>query len=190
MPSTRRQLLQTLPVAAFGIPGCNSLRPDERPENQTDTSAGQGTSPFYEPTTPTENDSQPEDSPEYKVQTPATVRGVNRRDSSQTVRVTLEIGSSDDRHEVLNQSYKFPPQNSTEMEKFEQHGQYHFTVEIDDQQYTETVYIWPQQLADCNAISPTIELKTSDVSIGVRGTDAGCPPLTATPHSNESDRGE
>ena len=186
MPSKRRRILKTLPGVALGFAGCNSLLSDERPENQTKTASNQGNSPFYEPTTPTKNESIPENPPEYKVQTPATVRGLNRWNESQTVRVTLEIGFSDDRQEVLNQSYEFPPQKTTEIGNFEQQGRYHFTVEIDDQQYTETVYIWPQQLADCNTVSPTIELDPSGVSIGVRRTDAGCPPLTTTPGSNES----
>lgn len=190
MPSKRRRVLKTLPGVALGLAGCNSLLSDERPENQTETSSDQGDSPFYEPTTPTKNESIIESPPEYKVQTPATVRGLNRRNESQTVRVTLEIGLSDDRHEVLNQSFELPPQETTEIGNFEQQGRYHFTVEIDDQRYTEAVYIWPQQLADCNTVSPTIVLEPSDVSIGVRGTDAGCSPLTTTPGSNESHEGE
>lgn len=190
MPSKRRKILKTLPGITLGFAGCNSLLSDGRPENQTETTPDQENSRFYEPTTPTQNESIPESPPEYKVQTPATVRGLNRRNESQTVRVILEIGLSDDRQEVLNQSYEFPPKKTTEIENFEQQGRYHFTVELDDQQYTETVYIWPQQLADCNTVSPTIVLEPSGVSIGVRGTDAGCPPLTTTPGSNESHKGE
>lgn len=187
MPSTRRRFLRTLTLAAGGMAGCSRLQPTEQEDNRTAPSSTEGGSSLYEPTTPAENDSTPKEPPEYKVQTPATVRGFNRRNESVTVRVILNIGPSEERREVLNASYEFPPEERTEIAEFAQHGQYHFTVETDGQQYSEKVYVWPQQLADCNAVSPTIELGPSNVSIGVWGTDAGCPPLTATPTSTHNE---
>lgn len=187
MPSTRRRFLQTWPVAALGIAGCSNVQPDTQDEKLTSTPSADSGSSLYEPTTPDTSESEPKEPPEYKVQTPATVRGWNHRNESLTVRVILEIGTSDDRNEVLNESIEFPKGTHTGIAEFEQHGQYHFTVEIGDERYSETVYVWPQQLADCNTVSPTIEFEPSGVSIGVWGTDAGCPPLTATPNSTEKE---
>lgn len=187
MPSTRRRFLRTLPLATVGMAGCSSLQPNQQEDNRTATSSAEGGSSLYEPTTPVENDSTPKEPPEYKVQTPATVNGLNHRNESVPVRVLLKIGPSEDQREVLNDSYEFAPGERTEIAEFAQHGQYHFTVEIDDHQYSETVYVWPQQLADCNTVSPTIELDPSNVSIGVWGTAAGCPPLTATPNSTHNE---
>lgn len=167
--------------------GCSSLQPNEQGDNRTATSSVEGDSSLYEPTTPVENDSTPKEPPKYKVQTPATVRGFNHRNESVTARVILEIGPSEDRREVLNDSYEFPPGERTGIAEFAQHGQYHFTVEIDGQHYSETVYVWPQQLADCNTVAPTIQLDPSKVSIEIWGTDAGCPPLTATPNSTHNE---
>lgn len=187
MPSKRRRFLTKIQVVAIGLAGCSSQQHDESPATSTEAPPNRNESSLYEPTTPATDGSEPEEPPEYKVQTPATVRGLNRRNETQTVKVILEIGTSDDRQEVLNQSYEFSKGDFTEIAEFERHGRYHFTVEIDDQQYTETVSVWPQQLADCNTVSPTIELEPSDVSIDVWGTDAGCPPLTATPNSTENE---
>lgn len=67
MPSTRRQFLRILPMAAVGIAGCSSLQHNERKDNRTATLSADGES-LYEATTPAKNDSRtPYEEPEYVV---------------------------------------------------------------------------------------------------------------------------
>lgn len=183
MVPDRRTLLRTAVAVTVGMAGCNGLQRDERADNEKirdETPTSTTASPTEEPTVDT-------DPTQYKVQTPATVIGVNRRNKSQTVTVVLEVGQSDDRREVHNQSYEFSPENDTEIGKFEYHGQYHFTIETVGQRYEETVFISYRKLADCNAISPMIFLEESSVEIGVAGTEEDCPPATVSPTPTEND---
>lgn len=186
MSPYRRSFLQALSMATVGIAGCNHPNRLKQSGNQTATPSDRDGSLSYEPTTPAANESEPAEQPKYRIQTPATVFAQNRRNKSQTVRVALKIGSSGNLKEVLNQTYEFTPRNSTEIGSFEQHGQYHFTVEAGEQQYSETVYISSQQLADCNRVSPAVVLERSGVSIDVWQTAIGCPPLTVTPSPNDT----
>lgn len=187
MPSSRRLLLASVSTVTIGIAGCSGLPTRERSAPSTETPANTDDSTLYEPTKPDSNTSAPRDPPEYRVQTPATIRGWNRQNESVTAWISLEIGTTDNRTEVLNETVEFQAGDQSEIAEFEQHGQYHFTVEVADERYSETVYVWPQDLADCNVVSPTIEFEPSSVSIGVGGTDAGCPPLTATSNATGSE---
>lgn len=186
MPLQRRSFLQALPMATVGIAGCNHLDRQNGADNRTATPSNRDGSLSYEPTTPGGDEFEPAEQPKYRVKTPATVFWRNRRNTSQTVRVTLKIGHSDNLQEVLNQTYEFTPRNSTEIGAFEQHGTYHFTVETGEQQYSKSVYISLRQLADCNRVSAVVVLEKSGISIEVWQTAIGCPPLTVTPSPNDT----
>lgn len=187
MPSTRRRILRTVPLAAVGIAGCSSLQPNEQGDCRTATSSPETESSLYEPTTPAEDGSgTPAENPEYAVQTPVTIFVRNYREEPQTVRLTLAIEPpSGTPQEALNRTYEVPAGESLSIGAFEQNGRYHFTVETADQRAEETVYISMQQLADCNAVGAGALIDESGISIYSEATTAGCSPATATPEPTD-----
>lgn len=185
MPSTRRTVLSSLPLAAAGFTGCSRLAPTERGENRTSTPASRG-GLQYEPTTPAENDRSgtPTDRPEYAVQTPVTVFIRNDHNESKTVTLRLEIEPpSEDPREVLNRSYDVGAVEAIEIGEVEQNGQYRFTVETDERQFEGSTYVSMRHLADCNHVRTGVVIRESSIALSGERTQQEClqPPATATP---------
>ena len=185
MPSTRRQFLSTLPIAAIGFAGCNSLTPTDQGENRTATPSAQGELE-YEPTTPGGDDRSgtPTERPEYAVQTPITIFVRNDHDESRTVTLRLEIEPpSGGSQEALNRSYDVGANESIEIGEFEQNGHYHFTAETDELQHEDSIYVSMRHLADCNYIVARVVLRDSSITLGGDRTQQEClqPPATVTP---------
>lgn len=188
MASKRRRFLQSVPMVAVGIAGCSGLQQNEREDDPTVSSTADG-EPLYEPTTPVENDSRtPYEEPEYVVQTPVTVAGINERSDSYTIGLTLEIraDSEDEFQEVRNQTYELDPGESVEIGEFEVAGAYRLHVDVAGEEYEETLAVPMRDLADCNHPRIGIDLHDGEVIIGYSRTDIGCPPATVTPTSDEA----
>lgn len=185
MPSKRRQFLSTLPLAVIGFAGCSRLTPIDQGDTRTPTPTSQG-GLQYEPTTPAENDRSraSTDTPEYAVQTPIILFIKNDHTESRTVTIRLKIESpSEDTQEVLNRSYDVGAAETIEIGEFEQNGQYHFTVETDEQQFEDSTYVSMQHLADCNSMRAGVVIRESSIIIDGERTQIGClnPPATVTP---------
>ena len=192
MPSKRRQFLWTMSMAGIGFAGCSSLTPTERDDDRRTTPTSQE-NVHYKPTTPEDNEhaSTPTEEPEYVVQTPVIIAIRNHRSTPQSVKLTLEIEpSSGGRREVRNDTYEVSAEDSLRIGQFSESGHYHLSVETANQRDEKSTYVGARELADCNNIFIHVLVDESTVTLESWQTKADCPPITATPESNQSSDGK
>lgn len=173
MPSKRRQLLYTLSVAAVGIAGCNSVLPNEREGAQTATPSDTGTTTSNDTPAPAPNEQPTFEAVDDEVETPVTIVIRNRHSAPLSVRLTLAIEPPAEAPQVVHdQSHEVADGERIQIAEFDQHGQYHFTVEMYDEQYGETTYVSRNELEDCMSTFLVVNLETG-ISLGGERVYAG-----------------
>lgn len=174
MALPRRVLLRVVTGLGVGLAGCSGFEGNGAGDTATPTDTA------TETPTP--------DPARYELRTPLNVIGVNVRRDTYTVTIRLErrTESTDEFVEVRNRDYEFHPDDTTRIGEFEAPGTYRLTAEIDGEQYEETAAVPMRDLADCNYPTLEVHLHDAAVTIGYSRTDAGYPPATVTPTTDET----